>query len=194
MDVTMVGLATLEVRKFDVAAEMPAADNPCPLGSVEPLAGRLTPPPQGQPLYKVMSVENLLRSIDGSYLHFNRIDSYGDGPVADPHDGRQLPGDEPGNSVTTFDKAPSFSASNYYELSRQRTYACCFGLEIADYLWNNYGGGSPHGKVAVVFEFARLRGRLNQALESGKDRVVYRGLLCHQIFGSSIGTNHLAPG
>jgi hypothetical protein len=30
---------------------------------------------QGQLLYKIMTVETLLRSIDGGYLHFNCVDS-----------------------------------------------------------------------------------------------------------------------
>jgi len=177
----------LELRRFQVDPEMPSPRGPCPLGSVEAHAGLLILPPEGQLLYKVMTVENLLRCIDGSYLHFNRVDSYKDGPGSDPHDGGQLPGDEPGNSTATFEKAPSFSAANYYDVSRQRTYACCFGLENADYLWNNYGGRSGHGKVGVVFDFARLRSRLNQVIETGQGRVVYRGLLCRQIFGLNYG-------
>ena len=32
-----------------------------------------------------MTDENLLRSIDGAYLHFNRVDGYKDFPLAD-HD------------------------------------------------------------------------------------------------------------
>ena len=67
---------------------------PAPLGGVEPHAPLLTIPPDGQLLYKIMSVENLLRSIVGNYLHFNRVDSYSDFPGADPHDGRQLPEDQ----------------------------------------------------------------------------------------------------
>ena len=67
---------------------------PVPLGGVEPHAPLLTIPPDGQLLYKIMSVENLLRSIVGNYLHFNRVDSYSDFPGADPHDGRQLPEDQ----------------------------------------------------------------------------------------------------
>ena len=40
--------------------------------------------PEGQLLYKIMTIENLLRSIAGSYLHFNRVDAYND---LDPNDG-----------------------------------------------------------------------------------------------------------
>jgi hypothetical protein len=44
----------------------------------------------------MMTVENLLRSIAGSYLHFNRVDAYQD---LDPSDGAQLPGDQSGNAL-----------------------------------------------------------------------------------------------
>jgi hypothetical protein len=49
-----------------------------PFGLIEPHAGLLIAPPEGQSLYKMMTVENLLRSIAGSYLHFNRVDAYQD--------------------------------------------------------------------------------------------------------------------
>jgi len=71
---------------------------PAPLGSVEPQAPLLTQPSDGQLLYKIISVENLLRSIVGNYLHFNRVNSYKDFPGADLDDGRQLPEDQQGNA------------------------------------------------------------------------------------------------
>lgn len=70
-----------------------------------------------------MSVENCVSSIEGGYLHFNRVDSYKDFPHADRHDGEQLPGDRAGNAAATFEKAPTFSAADYYDRSRSRTYA-----------------------------------------------------------------------
>jgi hypothetical protein len=60
---------------------------------IEPHAPLLRQPPAGQLLYKVMSVENCIRSIEGDYLHFNRVDSYKDFSGADDHDGEQLMND-----------------------------------------------------------------------------------------------------
>ena len=88
-------------------------------------------------------------------------------PVADPHDGRQLPADRAGNASATFLKAPDFSAADYYDRCRARTYACCFGLENADHLWLWYGQGSLRGKVCVVFDFAKLRQHLNSGPRLG---------------------------
>lgn len=144
-------------------------------------------PPEGQLLYKVMTVENLLRSVTGNYLHFNRVDSYSDSPNADPNDGRQLPKDHPANAAARFEKAPVFSAAHYYDQSRGRTYACCLSVENSDFIWKNYANGSEKGKVCVVFEFGRLRTMLNQILAPGNARLLYEGNLCHQIFSINYG-------
>ena len=132
-----------------------------PLGLIEPHAPLLNVPHDGQLLYKVMTMENLIRSVDGNYLHFNRVDSYGDlsgsNPLVDSNDGRQLPKDEAVNSRISFEKAPNFTAADYYNKSRSRTYACCFSMENSNYIWKHYGNGSTKGKVCLVFEFSKLR-------------------------------------
>lgn len=167
---------------------LPPASVPTPLGSIEPHSGLLVAPPEGQLLYKVMSIENCLRSITGGYLHFNRVDSYADFPGADPHDGRQLPADLPGNTGARFTKAPNFSAADYYDQARARTYACCFSLENSDYIWTSYGNGSEKGKVALVFDFNRLRARLNASLDPATARLQCgNGAMCHQIFDVNYG-------
>jgi hypothetical protein len=74
---------------LDTSTTSPVAV-PAPLGVIEPHAPLLRLPPEGQLLYKIMTVENLLRSIEGGYLHFNRVDSYTDLLNGDPHDGQQL--------------------------------------------------------------------------------------------------------
>jgi hypothetical protein len=158
-----------------------------PPGLVGPHAGMLNVPPPDQLLYKVMTIENLLRSIDGVYLHFNRVDHYRDFPGADQHDGAQLPRDRDGNEAARFAKAPDFSAGDYYATSRARTYACCFSLENSDYIWREYANGSERGKICVVFEFGRLREMLNRTLNSEHAGLLYNGVRCHQIFSINYG-------
>jgi hypothetical protein len=136
----------------------------------------------------MVSVENLLRSIAGSYVHFNRVDGYADFPGADARDGQQLPTDQAGNAGARFLKAPDYSAANYYDQSRARTYACCFSLENSDYIWRNYANGSPKGKACVVFEFGKLRSTLNETFQPGAAALEYNGLRCHQIFSLNYGT------
>ena len=63
------------------------------LGTIEPHEGLLNRPPNDQLLYKVMLAEDLIKSISGSYLHFNRVDSYKEFDGADVNDGAQLPKD-----------------------------------------------------------------------------------------------------
>ena len=162
-----------------------------PLGSVEPHVPLLNVPHDGQLLYKVMTLENLLRSVGGNYLHFNRVDSYTDlprsDPYADPNDGRQLPKNQLTNSHTRFEKAPDFTVGDYYDKSRARTYACCFSLENSNYIWKHYGNGSPKGKVCIVFEFGKLRATLNKTLRCGNAALEYNGMRCHQIFSVNHG-------
>lgn len=158
-----------------------------PLGSVEPHALMLNVPPDGQLLYKMMTIGNLLRSIAGGYLHFNRVDAYDDFSGADRNNGRQLPGDRQGNASARFVKGPDFSVADYYDQSRARTYACCFSLENSDYIWSSYANGSEKGKVCVVFEFGKLRATLNQTLQPENAALEYNGIRCHQIFSVNYG-------
>jgi hypothetical protein len=160
---------------------------PAPLGSVEPHAGMLKIPPDGQLLYKIISVENLLRSIVGRYLHFNRVDRYVDFPGADPHDGKQLPQDRQGNANSRFEKAPDFSAADYYDKSRNRTYACCFSLENSEFIWSNYANDSEKGKVCLVLDFSKLRAMLNETLHPEHSALEYNGMHCRQIFNLNYG-------
>ncbi len=160
---------------------------PAPLGSIEPHALLLNTPPEDQLLYKVMTVENLLRSVTGNYLHFHRVDSYSDSSNADKNDGRQLPKDQSANAVVKFHKAPDFSAAHYYEQSRARTYACCFSIENSEYIWKNYANGSEKDKVCVVFEFGKLRAMLNRTLNPEGAALIYEGNLCRQIFSLNYG-------
>lgn len=157
------------------------------LGQLEPHAGLLKAPCPGQFLYKMMTIENLLRSIEGSYLYFNRVDHYVDFPGADPNDGNQLPQDRRGNEAVRFAKAPEFSAADYYVRARSRTYACCFSMENSDHIWTYYANGSDKGKVCVVFQFGKLRDILNQTLASGRAAVLYNGTHCRQIFSLNYG-------
>ena len=161
--------------------------HPLPLGSVEPQAGLLTVPPDSQLLCKVMKPEHLFASISGQYLHFNRVDGYKDFPGADPADGQQLPADRPGNEKSTFIKAPTFSMADSYDLSRSRTYACCFSLEDSEHIWHEYAKGGANGKVCLVFSFPKLRAALNSLFEPGNSALSYNGLRCHQIFSINYG-------
>jgi hypothetical protein len=102
---------------------------PAPLGPIERHSALLQTPSEAKVPYKITSIENLLRSIIGSHLHFNCVDSYSDFSGADPNDSQQLPKDQLANAAAKFEKAPDFSAAHYYDQSRSRNYACCFSIE-----------------------------------------------------------------
>ena len=160
---------------------------PAPLGDIEPHANLLVVPGSDQLLYKLVTIENLLRSISGEYLYFNRVDSYSDFPGADHNDGKQPPADRQINKDIKFEKAQHFSAADYYDQCRARTYACCFGLENTDYLWSNYANDSVRGKACIVFNFEKLRARLNQNLSSEHVKLNFNGIDCRQIFSLNYG-------
>jgi hypothetical protein len=165
----------------------PELKNRAPLGYIEPHALLLKSPPEDQLLYKIVSVENLLRSIDDHYLHFNRVDSYRNFPGADARDGEQIPSDRPVNALSTFQMAPAFSVADYYDRCRARTYACCFSLENSDYIWANYATSARKGKIGLVFRFGSLRAMLNQACDPEKTLLAYNGLPCRNIFSLNYG-------
>jgi hypothetical protein len=160
---------------------------PAPLGNIEPHAPLLNIPPEGQSLFKIVTIENLLRSVVGSYLHFNRVDSYVDFPAADPQDGQQLLKDMQGNTRARLEKAPEFSAADYYNQSRGRTYACCFSLENFDFIWNNYAKNTKRGKACIVFHFGKLRAILNEILTPENVVLDCSGARCRQIFSVNYG-------
>jgi hypothetical protein len=160
---------------------------PAPEGVIEPHAYLLRQPAAGQRLFKVMRAEHLISSITDSYLHFNRVDSYRDFDGADLEDGVQLPADRATNAAINFEKAPEFTVAHYYEQCRGRTYACCFALENDEHLWQNYGAGGEHGRVAVVFDFAWLRQHLNAQIAPGAARLVWGDVPCRQIFSINYG-------
>jgi hypothetical protein len=168
-------------------SDEPRQPVPVPLGYIEPHAGLLQQPPAGQLLYKVMSVENCIRSIEGGYLHFNRVDQYKDFETADRHDGEQLPTDRLGNAAMKFAKAPEFSQENQCDVARSRTYACCFSLENSEYVWRTYGADGSKGKVAMVFDFDKLRATLNRTMECGEVALVYNGMACRQFLSLNYG-------
>jgi hypothetical protein len=93
---------TPDWRRIFFMEEAPLAANPPSLGSIEPHAGLLTLPPEGQLLYKIMTVENLLRSNGGSYLRFNRVDSYRIVPAATRKTVSSCPRISPGSLFNQF--------------------------------------------------------------------------------------------
>lgn len=134
-----------------------------------------------QLLYKFVKVDDFNKSIGGNYLHFNRVDSYKDFEGADLCDGEQLPLDRNHNKKIGFVKSPSFTAEKYYDISRSRTYACCFSLEESDYMWEKYRKDG----ICLIFEFGKLRQALNQALENSTLRV--GNMPCQKIFSINYG-------
>ena len=158
-----------------------------PRGKIEPHAGLLQQPALDQPLFKVLTVENLIRSIRERYLHFTRVDAYRDFDAADGADGEQLPLDREGNAKSLFQGGQGFSAANYYDQFRSRAYASCFSLENTSHIWNNYGSGGTMGKVCLVTTFGALKSSVNATLRADTSALLVGSALCRQIFDVNYG-------
>lgn len=156
-------------------------------GYVEPHKAMLEQPADNQLLYKIMSAENLINSISGGYLHFNRVDRYKDFSKADQHDGVQMPSDLLGNINSKFVKNPNVSWADTCNKSRARTYACCFSLENSDYIWENYSKGSKKGQICLVLNFGKLRDMLNNTLLHGQCILQCDNIAAQQIFSINYG-------
>lgn len=158
-----------------------------PPSYIEPHAPLLKVPPDDQLLYKVMSLKNLLRSVAGFYLHFNRVDSYRDFHGADSHDGEQTPEDREVNAKVFFSANPDWSWADHCDRVRGRTYACCFSLKNSDYIWGVFGGDGKDGKICLVFHFAKLKRIINSTLRQKRNSLLVNRILCKQIFSVNYG-------
>jgi hypothetical protein len=158
--------------------------NALPLAWVEPHGHLLRQPEPGQLLFKVVKVRYLIKMLQKSYLHFQRVDTYTD----DEADGEQLPLDRQVGAGIGFEKAPAYTLEKYYDSARARTYACCFSLRSSAYIWEHYA--SARDAVCLVFDFEKLRQRLNATMHASLEN---HGLLKHgencfrQIFSISYG-------
>jgi hypothetical protein len=156
--------------------------NRLPFNGVELQKQLLVAPHGNKLLYKVMRTEDLIRSVSGSYLHFNRVNSYDDA-----HDGEQLLKDLPDNLKSAFYRAKGYSAADYYNQSRSRTYACCFSMENSNYIWRSYGNGGNKGKVCIVFKFGKLRSMLNKIFRNDMTILEYKGKSLKNLFSLNYG-------
>lgn len=137
-----------------------------------------------------MTVEDFEASLAGHYLHFQRVDAYRDFAGADAVDGEQLLSDRSGNKGSAFAADPSFTAADYYDRSRERTYACCVSIENSEYIWREYGNrAGSAGKVCLVFHFGKLRAALNNIIGGAmaKPALMCGPLQCCQIFSINYG-------
>ena len=135
-------------------------------GCIEPRRGLLRIPDDDVRLFKVMRLDHFLDSVRHGYLYFRRVDSYGASAGADPDDGRQLPSDVSGNRASAFLRQPDFTASEYYDTSRSRSFACCFTTSDGCRVLSAYGSGDPDGKARVSFLYGLMMDRVRRVLSS----------------------------
>ena len=114
-------------------------------------------------LYKVISFENFIKMLEGSYLHFNRVDNYTD----DEDDSNQPEQERLINEKLFFEKDPNFTLRHYYEECRKRSYACCFSLDVPMATqWHQDGVVEQKKAVCLVMNFGKLKSLLNRTFKN----------------------------
>ncbi len=136
--------------------------------SIEPHAPLLKKPNEGALLYKVISSKNFIHMVENDYLYFRRVDSYSD----DKRDSDQPDKDKESSKKSKFENAIDYTAKNYYDSCRSKTYACCFSTEATSHIWRNYGEGDPNA-ICLVFDCHKLINFLNITFD--ETRIIYRG-------------------
>ncbi len=141
-------------------------------------------PPENTSLYKVISLENLTKSIKDQYLFFTRVDQYNDFPDSDEHDGEQTLNDREAHKNRNLQNS-DFTMEKFYDQNRKRTYACCFSLENSPHIWENYGGDDPKQKICLIFCLSKLKEYLNSQL--ARTTIYIDTIEYHQIFNINYG-------
>src|SRR5262249_45009679 len=124
--------------------------------SIEPHAYILKKPDAETLLYKIVSLKNFTHMIENDYLYFRRVDTYHD----DKRDSDQPDKDKEASEKSKFENAPDYTAQNYYDSCRSKTYACCFSTENTPHLWEHYGENDPNA-ICLVFDCHKLINFLN---------------------------------
>ncbi len=135
--------------------------------SIEPHAPLLKKPGENSVLYKIVSSENFIDMVQHDYLYFKRVDTYSD----DKRDSDQPDKDKEISDKSKFEKAIDYTAKNYYDSCRSKTYACCFSTENTASLWENYGDDRSGG-VCLVFDCHKLINFMNLSFD--ETRIIYQ--------------------
>lgn len=136
--------------------------------SIEPHAYLLEKPPLGTLLYKIIPSNFFIDMLDKNYLYFRRVDTYHD----DKRDSDQPNNDKELSDKSKFENAPNYSAKNYYDDCRSRTYTCCFSTENTGHIWEHYAG-TDNNAVCIVFNSSKLINLVNAIFD--ESRLEYDG-------------------
>ena len=134
--------------------------------SIEPHAYLLKKPGENTPLYKIVSFKNFADMVENEYLYFRRVDTYHD----DKRDSDQPDKDKEVSEKSKFENALDYTAKNYYDSCRSKTYACCFSTENTSHLWEHYGESDPNA-ICLVLDAHKLINYLNSNFD--ETRLIY---------------------
>lgn len=124
--------------------------------SIEPHAYLLKKPDENTTLNKIISLKNFTDMVENDYLYFRRVDTCPD----DKRDSDQPTLDKKISEQSKFENTLDYTAKNYYDSCRSKTYACCFSTENTSYLWKNYGESDPNA-ICMILDAHKLINFLN---------------------------------
>jgi hypothetical protein len=130
---------------------------------IEPHAGLLKKPDKEAFLYKIIPSKYFLDMLKNNYLYFRRVDTYYD----DQKDSAQPENHRRNYGNITFENAPNFELTDYYNRFRSRTYACCFTTENTEYIREHYSNGDPNA-VCLAFKYGPFIDQLNSTYKGSK--------------------------
>lgn len=135
--------------------------------SIEPHASLLKKPGENTALYKIITLKNFTDMLKNDYFYFRRVDTYTD----DKLDSDQPIPDKKISEQSRFENTLDYTAKNYYDSCRSKTYACCFSTENTPYLWRNYGESDPNA-ICMVLDSHKLINFIN--LIYHESRLIYK--------------------
>lgn len=129
----------------------------CKNMSIQPHKDRIKQPDKGCKLYKIIPLKYLDDMLEKSYLHFQRVDTYND----DINDSDQTRIDKALSEKSIFLDSDNYSAKDYYDSCRSRTYACCFSTKQTDHLFEHYYNKAEDKAICLAFDCQTLIEQLN---------------------------------
>ncbi len=125
--------------------------------SIQPHKERLKQPDDKTKLYKIIPLKFLEDILDKNYFHFQRVNTYKD----DINDSDQPRIDKMLAEKSIFLHSKNYSAKDYYDSCRSRTYACCFSTKLTDHLFENYYSKPQDKAICLAFNSPNLIDQLN---------------------------------
>lgn len=122
----------------------------------------LKEPDENIVLYKFISFDRFLETIEKNYLYFNKVSNY---PDLDPYDSDILPNDIEDAKNSSFGKNPNYTWLDLCKKARNAMYACCFSLSNDKIMWETFG---EKNSICLAIKYDNLKGLIEKSYDRNK--------------------------